>query len=89
MSTELEWQKASGKGEIYTYSVLYRPASPAFTDDVPYVVAIVELEEGVRIESNIVQCPVEQVRIGMKVEVVFEDLSDEVSLPKFKPRPSG
>ncbi len=85
LSEDLEWVRASGRGRVYTYTVVRRPAHPAFKDDVPYVLAIVELEEGPRLTTNIVGVPPEEVHIGMPVEVVFEDVTDEVSLPKFRP----
>jgi len=85
LSDDLEWVRASGRGHIYTYTVVRRPAHPAFQDDVPYVLAIVELEEGPRLTTNIVGVAPEEVRIGMPVEAVFEDVTDEVSLPKFRP----
>ena len=86
LSQDLEWAKASGRGTVYSYSVVYRAPSKAFAADAPYATAIVELEEGVRMMSNVVGCPPEEVRIGMPVEVVFEDVSDEIALPKFRPR---
>ena len=58
---------------------------PGFVDDLPYNVAVVELEEGPRLNTNIVGVENEDLRVGMPVEVVFEELSDEVSLPKFRP----
>ena len=83
MSDKLSWIKSSGKGEIYSYSVHHRGATPAFKT--PYVVALVDLEEGVRVMSNIINCDVNDVKIGMKVKVTFESLTDEISLPKFEP----
>ena len=60
-----------------------RPAGPAFKPDAPYVVAIIELDEGARMMTNIVGCPPDSVKIGQRVSVVFEDVTDEISLPKF------
>jgi len=82
---DLEWVKASGKGTIYTYTVARRPTHPAFADRVPYIIAIVELEEGPRLTTNIVDCDPDSVRIGTPVEVAFEDVNEEVSLPVFRP----
>ena len=84
MALDPEFIPATGKGEVYTFTVIYRPPSKAFEPDIPYVVAIIQLDEGVRMMSNIVGCPVEEVRIGMRVEVVFDDISDAIALPKFK-----
>lgn len=85
LSTDLEWQESSGRGEVYTFSVVYRAPSKEFEADVPYAVAIVELPEGVRLLSRIVGCPVDGVRIGMKVRVVFEDMGGAGALPQFAP----
>jgi uncharacterized protein len=84
-SSVVEWTKASGRGTIYTFTIARRPAGPAFKGDVPYVVALVELEEGPRLMTNIVTADVETVRIGQKVKAVFEDVTDEVTLVKFAP----
>jgi hypothetical protein len=79
----------SGKGEIYSFTVIRqvvgRAASKSFEPDIPYVVAWVDLDEGPRMISNIVGCPVDQVTLGMKVSVAFEQASKDVWLPKFKP----
>ena len=83
-SMNTEWVKVSGKGKIYTWTVVHQPAHPAFTE-VPYAVVIVELEEGVRMTSNMVGCQPDDLYIGMPVEVVFDDVTDEVTLPKFRP----
>ncbi|MHB8170987.1 MAG: Zn-ribbon domain-containing OB-fold protein [Thermincolia bacterium] len=83
MSHNLSWIKSSGQGEVYTYSIHYRGATPAF--QTPYVVALVDLAEGVRVMTNIVGCDVNDVKIGMKVKVIFEPLTEEISLPKFQP----
>jgi uncharacterized OB-fold protein len=81
----VEWTPASGRGTIYTFTIARRPAGPAFKPDVPYVVALVELEEGPRLMSNIVTEDVDSIRIGQKVTAVYDDVSDEVTLVKFKP----
>ena len=77
---------ASGKGRIFTFAVYHHADHPAFEHELPYVVAIIELEEGVRFLSNIVECRPEQIKCEMPVEVVWEDVTKEVRLPKFKPR---
>jgi len=84
-SSVVEWTNASGRGTIYTFTIARRPAGPAFKPDVPYVVALVELEEGPRLMTNIVTADVESVRIGQKVTAVFEDVTEEVTLVKFAP----
>ena len=80
----VDWIEASGTGSIYSFTVARRPAGPAFKPDAPYVVAIIELDEGARMMTNIVGCPPDSVKIGQRVSVVFEDVTDEISLPKFK-----
>ncbi len=84
-STAVEWVTASGRGTIYTFTIARRPAGPAFKGDVPYVVALVELEEGPRLMTNIIGIAPESVHIGQKVKAVFEDATDEVTLVKFAP----
>ena len=81
----LEWVESSGKGWVYASSISYQPAHPAFADDVPYVLAIIELDEGARMHSNVVGIDPKEVEIGMRVEVVWDDVTPEFSLPKFRP----
>lgn len=81
----MEWAKASGKGKVACFNISYRAFNPAFKNDIPYVYAIIELDEGPAFGSNIVGCPVDQVKIGMPVELVWDDIPDSYSLPKFKP----
>jgi uncharacterized OB-fold protein len=75
----------SGRGTVYSWIIVHRSQHPAFNEDAPYNVAIVELEEGPRLHSQVVECPREEIRIGMPVEVVFEKINDKVTLPKFRP----
>ena len=88
-SERIEWTPMSGKGSVYSFTVIRqvvgRAASKAFEPDIPYVVAWVDLYEGPRMITNIVGCRVEEVNLGMKVSVVFDKASDEIWLPKFKP----
>jgi uncharacterized OB-fold protein len=85
-SDNLEWVESSGKGTVYTYTVVESNPPSAFIPDLPFVIAIVKLEEeGVQMLSNIVGCDPYEVECDMPVEVVFEKLNDEVTLPKFKP----
>ncbi len=83
-STDTAWEQASGKGKVYTFGIMHQVYHPAFTGDVPYNVAVVELDEGVRMTTTIVGIPNDQIRVGMAVEAVFEPVSDEVSLVKFR-----
>jgi uncharacterized protein len=81
-----EWTALSGRGTIYSFIIVHRPQHPAFFDDVPYNVAIVELDEGVRMHSNVVECANEELRVGLPVEVVFDERNEEITLPRFRPR---
>jgi uncharacterized OB-fold protein len=85
LSADTEWVLSSGRGTVYTYTVTYQNQSPGFREELPYVLAYVELEEGVRLLTNIVGCAPAQVGIGMSVQVSFEDVTSDVTLPKFKP----
>lgn len=85
LSEAVDWVRASGRGTVYTFTVTHQNQAPGFRDALPYVLAYVELDEGVRLLTNIVDCAPEAVRIGMAVEVVFEDATPAVTLPKFRP----
>ena len=80
---QLEWQQVSGRGRVYSYTVVRRASARSF-GDAPYVLAIVELDEGPRMTSNIV-APPEKVRVDMPVEVFFDDVTPDRTLVKFKP----
>jgi uncharacterized OB-fold protein len=84
LSSDVDWVRASGRGTVYSFTVTYQNQAPGFREHVPYVLAIVELEEGVRLMTNVVGCAPDAVRIGMPVEVEWEDVTDEVTLPLFK-----
>lgn len=83
-SGELEWKVVSGRGTVYTWTVFHRAYHPAFTGEVPYAVVAVELEEGPRMITNLVDCQLSDIKIGLPVEVVFEDINQEISMPKFR-----
>jgi uncharacterized OB-fold protein len=70
---------------VATYTIVTRAVSPAYAADVPYVIALIELEEGPRMMSNVIGCDVESVKSGIAVEVVFEDWTAEITVPKFRP----
>jgi len=82
---DIEWRTVSGRGKLYTYSIQYRPQAPGFQP--PYVTAIVQLDEGPRLMTNLVgvEPDPEKIRCDMPVEVDFLELTDEISLPVFKP----
>jgi uncharacterized OB-fold protein len=86
LSREAEWTRVSGRGTVFSFAVMHQVYHPGFADEVPYAVVVVEVEEGARLISNLVGCPPHEVAIGMPVEVVFEDVTPEVTLPKFRPR---
>jgi hypothetical protein len=85
MSENLFWIESTGKGTVYSFTIVRRPRHPAFREKVPYVVAIIALEEGVKMMSNVINIDVEKVKCGLPVEVVFEKINEEITLPKFQP----
>ncbi len=86
LATEAAWQEVSGRGEIFSYYVMHQIYHPGFAAEVPYAVVVVKLEEGPKLTSNVVDCPLDEIAIGMPVEVVFEELSPAVTLPKVRRR---
>jgi len=84
LGEDLEWVESSGRGTLYSYTVVHRPQQPSF--DAPYTVVIVELEEGWHMLSNLVDCEADEVEVGMPLEVIFREMSEEISLPLFRPR---
>jgi uncharacterized protein len=88
----LQWVRASGGGTVKSFTIVRRAVSEAYAADVPYVVALIRLAEGPTMMSNVIGCRAEEVRMGMPVEVVFEDWpgAGGVTVPKFQPsRPAG
>ena len=85
MSANTEWVKCSGRGKVYTFTATYQNQTPGFRESLPYIMAYVELDEGVKMLTNLVDCAPEQVKIHMPVEVVYEDVTPEVTLAKFRP----
>jgi len=84
-SKEMKWIVAEGKGRVYSFAVYHVAYHPGFESDLPYVVADVELKEGPRLVTNIVGCRPDDVKCEMPVEVTWKDITEEFSLPKFKP----
>ena len=98
LSANTEWRRVSGRGTLHTHVINYRPAR-GFEDETPYVIAIVQLDEGARMMTNLVDVQVDlsvvpsglrrrdgsELRIDDPVEVVFERVTDEITLPKFRP----
>jgi len=84
LSPEHQWQKLSGRGAILSWIVFQRPYNEAWEQHVPYNVVLVELEEGPRLFSNVVPLDRTDLRVGMPVRVIFEQL-DGVAVPRFAP----
>ncbi|MEX0786407.1 MAG: Zn-ribbon domain-containing OB-fold protein [Dehalococcoidia bacterium] len=80
-----DWVQASGRGKLYTYGIMHQQYHPAFADITPYNYALVELEEGPRLITNVVDCANEDLRTDMPLEAVFDDVSDETTLIRFRP----
>ena len=85
MSEDIEWVESEGRGKVWTFSIHHMGPSKAYKGEPPYVVALIEMEEGVKMMSNVIDVDPKEVFIGMDVTVVFDDVTDEVTLPKFKP----
>ncbi len=84
-SENVTWVQASGKGTLYSFALMHQIYHPGFASEIPYNIAQVDLEEGLRIISNVVGVPNSALQIGMPLEVTFEKVSEEVTLPKFRP----
>ena len=84
MSSKTDYLRASGRGRVYTFTVTYQNQAPGFRDELPYVMAYVELDEGPRILTNIIHTPPGEVTIDLPVEVVFEDIDENLAIPKFQ-----
>jgi hypothetical protein len=86
---EFEWRDLPGTGTIYTYTVVRHPLRPQLQETVPYVGAVIELDgtqgAGARIMANVIDCDPDDVRIGDRVQVVFEKISDTYAVPRFRP----
>lgn len=83
-SEKLEWVEASGRGTVFSYVIVHQKYHPAFADRVPYNATVIELEEGPRLVSNVAEVDNQDIRVGMPVEVFFEDVSEDISLPRFR-----
>jgi uncharacterized OB-fold protein len=85
-SIEAQWEQSSGRGKVFSWTTVIQPILPQFADAVPYIPAVIEMDEGVRIVSWLVDVKPEEIELDMPVEVIFDDVSAEVALPKFKRR---
>jgi uncharacterized protein len=84
-SDDVSWKEASGRGKVYTYSVVHVNDLPPFNERVPYVAAIVELDEGPRLMTNIEGVPFDELRADLAVVVEYKPISDDVTIPVFRP----
>ena len=97
-SKDTDWIKSNGNATLFTYGIVMRPPHPGFTEDIPFVTAIVQLEEGPLMPSNIILDDVDRsdpeialseirqkLSIGMSLAVIFEKITADLSLPKFRP----
>jgi uncharacterized OB-fold protein len=87
LSDDTEWVAVSGSGSVYSSVTMHRAYTPAYEQDVPYNVSLVDLDEGVRMWTNVIGCPPSEVHCGMRVEIVYEDVTDNVTLARFQPIP--
>lgn len=86
LSSDLDWKQASGQGTLYTYTISRRPTHPLFADEVPQFMAVVELEEGPRITSTLLNVPENNIQIGMALTPVFEhNEKEKITLLRFQP----
>ncbi|MBS1868432.1 MAG: OB-fold domain-containing protein [Actinobacteria bacterium] len=86
LADALVWTRVSGRGTVWGTTTQSHPPLPSFSaEDMPFNISLVELAEGVRVCTNVIGCPVEDVRIGMEVEVVYDDVTDDVTLARFRP----
>jgi uncharacterized OB-fold protein len=86
-SAPLSWAAASGRAMLHSFAIMHQLYDEAFAHELPYNVAVVETEEGVRLTSQVVDCANDGLRIGMPLVAVFEQLSRDVAIPKFRPAP--
>ena len=84
-SERWSWERSTGRGRVYSWTVTHQAMHPAFAADVPYAVLVVELEEGVRMVGRLRDLPPADLELDLPVEVVFDPISDEVALPGFRP----
>lgn len=83
-SWDWEWARSSGRGSLFSWIVVGRALHPAFDGDAPYAPVVIELDEGVRLLSQMVDVAPDALEMGMRVEVVFDRVTDEVTLPRFR-----
>lgn len=85
LSDKATWVPVSGKGVVYAAITFYHPPHPAWREETPYNMSLVELTEGPRIWTNVIGIPPDDVKIGMPVEIVYDDVAADLTLPRFRP----
>ncbi len=85
LGESLEWVPASGRATLFTFGIMHQRYHPGFFDELPYNIAVVELDEGPRLNTNVTGVANESLRVGMPLVVTFEDVGEGVALPKFRP----
>ncbi|UCF76333.1 MAG: OB-fold domain-containing protein [Betaproteobacteria bacterium] len=88
-SMDFAWSPMSGRGTLHNYVVYHKAWTPWFEKRVPYAVVQVQLEEGPRLTTNLLDCALDAIRIGMPVEAAYEDVTDEITLLQFRPASAG
>jgi uncharacterized protein len=84
LSEDLSWKESSGRGTLFTFGIMHQKF-PGFENDVPYNIAVVQLEEGPRMSSNIVNCDNDALQVGMPLRVVFQDAGNGTPIPRWEP----
>ena len=87
-SSNLDWEQVSGSGNLFSYTIVHRSADVRFQEiaaQKPYIFALIELEEGPKLISNLVNVDIDNLEVGMPVEIIFEKINDDITLPKFQP----
>lgn len=84
-SPDYEWAPSRGRGRVFSWTVTHQAFYPAFAGDIPYITAVVELDEGVRMATRLLECAPDAVELDMPVELVFQDIDEEFKLPCFRP----
>lgn len=85
-SPDYSWEPSSGKGTLFSWTVTHQALHPAFAADVPFVAAVVELEEGVRMATRLVDCERDRLALDLPVDLAFELIGGDFRLPVFRPR---
>lgn len=89
LSGDLEWIELSGKGKVWSFIIMHQLYYPGFADDIPYNIAVIRSDEGPKFVTNLVGIENDQIRVDMPVEVTFDDIDEDLTLPKWKPAGGG